>query len=100
MKLTLALLCAILQVISAAQVEIKPRGVEIKPRIDDDYNEYDGMDVRDLEEYDDSDESIEPEEYDDSDEYMLDGGDDLDADMMASRQVDALPCNGKDVLND
>ena len=29
MKLTLALLCAILQVISAAQVEIKPRGVEI-----------------------------------------------------------------------
>ena len=74
------------------------------------------MDVRDLEEYDDSDESIEPEEseeYDDSDEYMfdddgddyydeyyLDGGDDLDADMMASRQVDALPCNGKDKLND
>ena len=36
MKLTLALLCAILQVISAAQVEIKPRGVEIKPRVSDD----------------------------------------------------------------
>ena len=36
MKLTLALLFAILQVISAAQVEIKPRGVEIKPRVSDD----------------------------------------------------------------
>ena len=36
MKLTLAFLCAVLQVISAAQVEIKPRGVEIKPRVSDD----------------------------------------------------------------
>jgi len=99
MKLTLALLCAILQVISAAQVEIKPRGVEIKPRIDDDYNEYDGMDDESEEEYDDSDEYM----FDD-DEYYLDGGDDIDADMMgrkiADRQVDALPCNGKDKLQD
>ena len=67
-------------------------------KIDDDYNEYDGMDVRDL---DESDESEESDEYMfDDDEYYLDGGDDLDPDMMASRQVDALPCNGKDVLND
>ena len=33
MRLTLALLCAILQMISAASVEINPRGVEIKPRV-------------------------------------------------------------------
>ena len=62
------------------------------------------MDARDLEEYDESDESDESEESDedeymfDDDEYYLDGGDDVDADMMASRQVDALPC--KDKLND
>ena len=71
------------------------------------------MDVRDLDESEESieseesDESDESEEYDESDEYMfdddeyyLDGGDDVDADMMASRQVDALPCNGKDNLKD
>merc|ERR1719468_983568 len=59
------------------------------------------MDARDLEEYDESDESDESDEYMfDDDEYYLDGGDDVDADMMASRQVDALPCNGKDKLND
>ena len=59
------------------------------------------MDARDLEEYDESEESDESDEYMfDDDEYYLDGGDDVDADMMASRQVDALPCNGKDKLND
>merc|ERR1719468_458128 len=59
------------------------------------------MDTRDLEEYDESEESDESDEYMfDDDEYYLDGGDDVDADMMASRQVDALPCNGKDKLND
>eukprot|EP00493_Phyllostaurus_siculus_P008457 UN08562 len=40
----------------------------------------------------------------DDDEYYLDGGDDIDADMMgrkiAARQVDALPCNGKGNLKD
>ena len=57
------------------------------------------MDDESEEEYDDSDEYM----FDD-DEYYLDGGDDIDADMMgrkiADRQVDALPCNGKDKLQD
>jgi len=65
--------------------------MDLRELDDDDYNEYDGMD-------DDSDDYM----FDD-DEYYLDGGDSVDADMMASKmeakQVEALPCNGKDTLN-
>ena len=73
----------------------------------EDYNEYDGMDDED-EDYNEYD-GMDDEERDlfDDDEYYLDGGDDMDVDMMNqenqmrhSRQVDALPCNGKDNLGD